>query len=324
MNPSPASRRVALTGTQLDAVTRDGQDVCVIAGPGSGKTTVLIERYAWLVETQGIEADRILAVTFTEKAATEIRKRLIQRFDAAPEIREQVERAWVSTIDGFCARLLREYAIAAELPPDFQVLDAPAADQLQREATDRALDLLLAKNPPRFRELLLALAFPTRDDGRQQDLARGLRDVYEAVRISGVASIPGAASTQDAIREFRRETVAAISVPAAASGGSAAPQVLAWCRDLLLLPDTAVDDHLRMIAILKVNLTALKSGSALRNFAKRARDEWAGPLLEQRNAHLAPLLHEALEGIHLAYRAAKRARGAVDFGDLEEGAIRLL
>ncbi len=312
---------VRLTDSQRAAVTRDGQDVCVIAGPGSGKTTVLIERFAWLVETKGVEADRILAITFTEKAATEIRKRLLARFDASPEYREQVERAWVSTIDGFCARLLREYAIAAELPPDFEVLDAPAADQLQREATDRALDALLAKDPVAFRQLLLALAFPTRDDGRQQDLARALREVYEGIRVSGAGAIPAPALGQNALVAFRSEVLAAVA--GAPVKGTATPQVLDWCRGVLALPAAEIDRHLRMIADFEVNLNHLPKGP-LRDFAKKARDVWAGTLLEQRNAPLAPLLHEALIAIDSVYRAAKRARGAVDFGDLEEGAIRLL
>ena len=69
-----------LTPAQIDAITRSGQDVCVVAGPGSGKTSVLIERFAWLVEEQNIDPARILAITFTEKAAMEIKERIIQRF----------------------------------------------------------------------------------------------------------------------------------------------------------------------------------------------------------------------------------------------------
>src|SRR5271169_2467482 len=111
-----------LSPHQQSAVERTNQDVCVVAGPGSGKTRVLIERFAWLVEFHNIDPTRILAITFTEKAATEIKERLIERFVASPERREAIERAWVSTIDGFCARLLQENAIAAGVSPDFQVL----------------------------------------------------------------------------------------------------------------------------------------------------------------------------------------------------------
>src|SRR5579864_6099285 len=69
-----------LTPEQRRAVERTGQNVCVVAGPGAGKTRVLIERFAWLVERRDVDPSRILAITFTEKAATEIKERLIKRF----------------------------------------------------------------------------------------------------------------------------------------------------------------------------------------------------------------------------------------------------
>ena len=105
-----------LTPEQQAAVRRQGQDVCVVAGPGSGKTTVLVERYAWLVAEQGLRPDEILAITFTEKAAHEIKHRLALRFASDAEVKHQIERAPVSTIHGFCARLLRRHAIAAGRP----------------------------------------------------------------------------------------------------------------------------------------------------------------------------------------------------------------
>ena len=66
---------MTLTPQQQAAVTARGQDVCVVAGPGSGKTLVLIARFRWLVEEERLDPRRILAITFTEKAATQIKKR---------------------------------------------------------------------------------------------------------------------------------------------------------------------------------------------------------------------------------------------------------
>ena len=68
---------------------RMSPEVCVVAGPGSGKTRVLIERFAWLVEQQQVDPGRILAITFTEKAAAEIKERLVKRFAGRPELREK-------------------------------------------------------------------------------------------------------------------------------------------------------------------------------------------------------------------------------------------
>src|SRR5580704_2347785 len=125
---------MALSAEQQAAVERSGQDVCVMAGPGSGKTRVLVERFAWLVEQQGVDPGRILAITFTEKAARMMKSRLVERFANQPEIREGVERAWVTTIDAFCARLLRKNAIEAGLAPDFTQLDEATANRMRREA----------------------------------------------------------------------------------------------------------------------------------------------------------------------------------------------
>src|SRR3954469_8408451 len=123
---------------QGDAAHRTGQDVCVVAGPGSGKTSVLIERFSWLVREKGVPPGRMLAITFTEKAATEIRQRLPGQFEYDAGIRQEIERAWVSTIHAFCARLLRENAIEAGVDPSFAILEQPLP--AMREAADHVLE----------------------------------------------------------------------------------------------------------------------------------------------------------------------------------------
>src|SRR6185503_13559622 len=192
---------MTLSEDQRRAVERSGQDVCVVAGPGSGKTRVLTERFAWLVEQRGVDPSRILAITFTEKAANEIKGRLIKRFAGDAGRREAIERAWVSTIHGFCARVLQENAIRAGLAPDFKVLDQPAADRLAREAAEATLDAMYREQPDRMRRLLEALDLSTQDNGRQPDLAESLLSVYESMRLSGVmfdrAAIPTATRSAD-------------------------------------------------------------------------------------------------------------------------------
>ena len=187
-----------LSAEQLAAVERSGQDVCVVAGPGSGKTRVLVERFAWLVERQsaghiGVDPARILAITFTEKAATMMKRKLVERFAHRQDVRERVERAWVATIDAFCARLLRENAIEAGLAPDFSVLDEGSAKRMRREAAEQALDELFRERPGEMRRLLEGLALSTSDDARQVDLAASLLDVHESMRLAGVRVLPDAA-----------------------------------------------------------------------------------------------------------------------------------
>ena len=115
-------------------------DICVIAGPGSGKTRVLVERLRWLVLERGADPERILAITFTEKAALEMRSRLVGEASQTGEPTDRLEAVQVSTIDAFCNRLLREHAALAGIDPGFEILDEQEAGQMLRDALGEALD----------------------------------------------------------------------------------------------------------------------------------------------------------------------------------------
>src|ERR1051325_5521307 len=103
---------IEFTAAQRNAIALHApdKDTCVVAGPGSGKTTVLIERFRGLVES-GVSPLRILAITFTEKATNQMRQRLAAAFAGQPDLTVAIQRAYVSTVHGFCTRLLRENAI---------------------------------------------------------------------------------------------------------------------------------------------------------------------------------------------------------------------
>ena len=151
----------------------------MVAVPGSGKTTVLVEFYRRLVMEKNVAPQRILAITFTEKAARHMKDKLAESFRNAPELRRQLEQAHVSTIHGFCTRLLRENSIAASLDPEFQVLDARRATILQRQAARDALDQCSPKKPTRCGGLIRGLASP--------DLAKEIPDIYDTMRSADVA-----------------------------------------------------------------------------------------------------------------------------------------
>src|SRR5262249_9683461 len=153
-------------------------DVCVIAGPGSGKTFVLVERFKWLVEVKRVLVHGILAITFTEKAAANMRRRLVEAFPPAGELRKAIERAYISTIDAFCARLLRENAIEAGVDPEFRVLDQWEADFELRAAMEDTLEQEYRSRPDRAREFLVQF------DAR--DVAGSLFGLYQALRAAGV------------------------------------------------------------------------------------------------------------------------------------------
>jgi len=309
-------------------VTRTGQDVCVVAGPGSGKTRVLIERFAWLVEVRGIDPGRILAITFTEKAAAEIRQRLIHRFASRTDLRESIERAWVSTIHGFCARILREHSIAAGLAPDFEVLEQSTAERLAREAAEDALESLFQEHPGEFRRLLEAVDLSTQDDGPQPDLARGLLEIHDALRLSGLGKLPDGPSGGD-LWSHARQLAQKILSDRAASGAHVA-QLRQWALEFLQLPDQLTKIHFRAFDRLnqEVHLNRIGKNTLALSAAEELKKSLGPRLLQQWAVEwfgdLLDLLRTALSRISARYREKKRSLARLDFADLEEETIRLL
>ena len=124
----------------------------VRAGAGTGKTTVLVERFVQAVVEDGMEVDQVLAITFTEKAAAEMKSRVRRRFLelGRREDARAAESAWVSTIHGLCARILRAHALSAGIDPAFRVLDEVEADRIATDAFDGALEAFMGEDPDRI------------------------------------------------------------------------------------------------------------------------------------------------------------------------------
>ncbi len=123
-------------------------NVILEASAGTGKTRVLVERYVNLLRA-GVEPDHILAITFTRKAAAEMRQRIIERlkeasrlsqFDAGRwrDLKERLGDIAVSTIDAFCLSLLREFPLEADVDPGFDLADATEVPRLVGESLDQA------------------------------------------------------------------------------------------------------------------------------------------------------------------------------------------
>jgi ATP-dependent helicase/nuclease subunit A len=132
------------TDEQLRAIERRDGDLLLDAGAGSGKTSVLVERFVRAVLEDGVDVSAILTITFTEKAAAELRDRIRVRLGqlGAVEAARQTESAFISTIHGFCARVLRAHALAAGLDPSFVVLDRSESEPLGAGAFEDALQEL--------------------------------------------------------------------------------------------------------------------------------------------------------------------------------------
>ncbi len=113
----------SLNDAQRQAVTAAAGPTLVIAGAGSGKTRVLVHRAAWLIDVEGVSPQGLLAVTFTNKAAAEMRNRI----EALLNI--PVNQLWIGTFHGLAHRLLRRHWREAHLPQNFQIIDSD--DQLR-------------------------------------------------------------------------------------------------------------------------------------------------------------------------------------------------
>ena len=156
----------------------------ILAGAGSGKTRVITHRVAHLVLDRGVDSAAILAVTFTNKAAEQMKARAEALLAGRPL------RAWVSTFHSFCVRLLRREAAAAGLSPGFLIYDEDDQLAAVREAL-RGLDLSEKLHPPR--RLLARISArkntgrPDEDgDGYAADLTRRVAERYhEVLRAAG-------------------------------------------------------------------------------------------------------------------------------------------
>ena len=131
-----------LNDAQREAVAADNQNMLVLAGAGSGKTRVLVHRIAWLIRAEGFSPWSILAVTFTNKAAREMRGRIEEMLQIPSQ------GMWVGTFHGLAHRLLKAHWKEAGLPQNFQILDSD--DQLRLvKRVCRELELDESRWPPR-------------------------------------------------------------------------------------------------------------------------------------------------------------------------------
>jgi ATP-dependent exoDNAse (exonuclease V) beta subunit len=198
-----------LTAEQEHAVGRRDEPLLLAAGAGSGKTSVLVERFVRSVREDGIAPGRILAITFTERAAGELRERvrarLLELGDRAAA--GAIDGAFVGTFHGFCARILRAHAREAGLAEDHRILDEGLAGRLRRHAFAQALgefvadgrseavDLIAAYTADRARASVLGVYAELRSRGQR---APRLPAPQPGRPPSGQAELPAAAELDEA------------------------------------------------------------------------------------------------------------------------------
>ena len=320
------------TDQQQAAIAKRDKDVFLRAGAGTGKTSVLVDRFcaASLDPDGGVE--KILAFTFTERAASQLRRRIRERFaemaaEAEGERLEQIqdaevaaERAWISTIHGFCRRLLASHPAAAGIDPRFRVADEAEADRLAARAFDSALEELVQGGDAEALELAAA--------NRQRQLLEMTRGAYDELRSHGdpepTLPAPPPVDHTAAVSELVEVARAAFEECAEASARSMASREKIGIAAELDPTAPADGELLDRLAGLKWSSTAKEfQGEACQRFndvLKQTRAAVAatvlGPAYEQ--------LRELVKGFGGAYERIKAERSALDFEDLQLRARQLL
>jgi ATP-dependent helicase/nuclease subunit A len=284
---------------QLRAIEEPGI-VFVSAGAGTGKTTVIVERFCRAVCERGLDVDSILVITYTERAAGELRGRIRRRLHELErhDLARDLDAAWISTIHGFCHRLLKAHPFAAGIDPRFRVLDDSQGRVLRGEAFREALEEFCGGGDEERMQLLASYG------GRR--LRRMLTGVHETLRSSGLdlqLEAPGDPQLEARIEELRSAARELESEQAA--------QAL-----LLLEPPTRPE--------VLIDLAELRDRSDAAEAYEEARHAVEQAALEALAARDREQLQELLLAYDRAYRAAKERESALDFEDLQLLARELL
>ncbi len=202
----PGETRVSVRAPnpEQQAAIDEAGVVFVSAGAGTGKTTVLVERFVRAVADRGMGLESVLVITYTERAAGELRTRIRERLLELDrvDLARDIERAWISTIHGFCNRLLKAHPFEAGLDPGYRVLDESQSRVLRSEAFTEALARFCAGREPDRLELLATYG--------SRRLSVMLGGVYERLRSAGrtlelgVADESNLAEALDALAECAR------------------------------------------------------------------------------------------------------------------------
>ena len=290
---------------QRAAVDATGE-VFVSAGAGTGKTSVLVERFVGAVCEQGLDVESVLVITYTRKAAGELRARIRAALHARGrhDLARKLDGAWISTIHGFCSRLLRAHPFAVGIDPRFRELDDEHGAVIRGEAFERALaGFCSTRDSERLRLLATYGA---------QGLRRMLTGVYETLRSAG--------------RDVQLELGEQAGIPERLADLHAAAQALAADPDVTDKQLAAANAALGAQGEPRAAARSLASRRDRRPHRRlpRARDRLNQAAFDELAARDSELLQELLDLFAAEYAAAKARESALDFEDLQLYARDLL
>jgi ATP-dependent helicase/nuclease subunit A len=310
---------VSLTPEQERAVARRDRSLMVRAGAGTGKTTVLVERFVQAVVDDGAPVEGILAITFTEKAAAEMKARVRRRFLELGRREEAraAEGAWISTIHGFCSRVLRAHALSAGIDPAFRVLDELEAERVAADAFDGALgafmgegedpqrlEMVAAYTPDRLRDMVRTAHARLRSRGERRPR---LEEAQHPVVTTQPAALEAAA--QAALDELG-------GVPVSASVTTASKAVERCLSILRRLPDGALAEPAELDKLSFPGRSKVLCSSVCDSY-REALAEYVALCTARREYLDHTMLRVLLDLYGERYEEGKRRRSGLDFEDLE-------
>lgn len=168
------------TKEQLEAITQKGSNILVAAAAGSGKTAVLVERIIRKIIDDGIDIDRMLVVTFTNAAASEMREKILEaiyrKIEEQPNnknLQRQIHlinKAQICTIDSFCLDVIRNNFFEIQISANARVADTTEINLLQQEVLDEIFEEKYMEEDPNFLELIEKYTKYNRDEELEETI----------------------------------------------------------------------------------------------------------------------------------------------------------
>ncbi|MBI4388358.1 MAG: UvrD-helicase domain-containing protein [Candidatus Omnitrophica bacterium] len=312
---SKGMNKEKLNLAQKQAVTCVSQNLSVRAGAGTGKTRVLVERFIYILENHLASPSEILAITFTEKAANEMKSRIVQRLKEVGlnEARREIENAYIGTIHAFCARLLKEHPVEAGIDPAFRVIEEEESNLLKEVALDRLMEERF--QGPRVFELLSLYS--------EENVRGALKEIHGKICTLGL-------SLEDALQ-----------VKSSSDDLLLKSNLITGLRALLAF-DHKRDEAKQAITFLESDfpldwpsietLKSLNSAFTLRSprgkeetkKVKESFKNFISAQVEKISEPMQEVFCDLLREFDLRYAAIKRESASFDFSDLQIFAMRLL
>jgi len=327
-------------------ITSLDKSMLIEAAAGTGKTKLIIDRILHGLGAGKFRVPRLVAITFTEKAAGELQSRLraglsksLQDERLAPTQREnlktaldEIDRANISTIHSFCAGLLRERSIDAAIDPEFEVLDQLQADVLMQQCWERWMLEQVRASPPALVEILRAGVRIEAGSPRPSSLRKLSQALIATPEALDTVRFPlRRPDKPNAALAARLWQVApAVQTFLQSNRKTRSNRTFRQLNRLLCRLQEVDASDVKAILRLAYRLCSLKTEEALTSLKRAARDEAQAMLgalsavAAQISAHVAVDVFDWLRGFADFYRNEKAKRAVLDFGDLLVLTARML